>query len=70
MTIGAAILLNILVIIVWTIVGIAAAIALAVLVWALLHWRSDAKKPASTLDTIESDLSRLDRLDGLGGDRR
>lgn len=84
MTVGAAFLLHALVVFLWVIAGLIALVGLVALVWVMaiaLMWAANPTKPKTTLDLLAEDLnrldrherpdlSRLDRLDGLGGDRR
>ncbi|MBM6622639.1 hypothetical protein JTF08_13570 [Micrococcaceae bacterium RIT802] len=74
MSIGAAFLLHLLVIVVVVAVALVLAFWLVSLLW--LAWAALSMKaasdgqPYSTLDLIGQDLSRLDRLDGLGSELR
>lgn len=81
MTFGAAFLLHALVVVVLVLAGLFVLVALVWVMAVALMWAANPTKPKTTLDLLAEDLykdnrldsvdlSRLDRLDGLGGDRR
>ena len=81
MTFGAAFLLHALVIVLLVLAGLLVLVALVWVMAVALMWAANPTQPKTTLDLLVEDLykdnrfdsvdlSRLDRLDGLGGDRR
>ncbi|MGP5219408.1 hypothetical protein [Arthrobacter rhombi] len=81
MTLGAAFLLHAAVVVLLVLVGLFVLVALVWVMAVALMWAANPIQPKTTLDLLVEDLyedsrfdsvdlSRLDRLDGLGGDRR